>query len=591
MKKFNSFLDRRLIVLITSTALSLFMGMFIFYHSQNTNLLYGDGKSRLLIARRVFDSMTPGFTQLGGVWPPFPQLLFLPTAWNDTLFYSGISGFISSLIFGVIAVCFLAKLVFGMTKSKIAVIASITAFLLNPSLLYMVTTPMTELVYIGLLITTAYYIWKWSVTEKFLYLPLAGISVVAASLTRYDGWFLAVFSSLIIVLTTLFKHKPLSEIKGSFILFATVAFSGVVGWLVYNLLIYGNLFRFAFGEGSAASQAVGGISVSLSKGHIVYSTLEYLSAANLNVGIISLLIILTALLLIISVRKFRLLIPFMILSTPFLFNITSLFIGQSELLTKNLPPFSLFNTRFGLPVIPLVALSYGILIGLLRRFKYLVILIFLIALLQFSLLLQSTPIVLKEAIIGESSPKSLERQKLSLWLKGNPVGGLTMISGLENDVLIFDAQLPLKRVIYEGSGKYWKMAENNPSSIAERIIVSPEDRDSIWKMSQENKNFFNSYTLVSSGESFRVYDLTKNNKLEAVQSVPTVETVEKPPVVIPPVETSCDYTIQIGDSLWRIAKNKLGKGSYFTKIIKLNKDTYFDLPTIHPGKKIIIPCT
>jgi len=64
-----------------------------------------------------------------------------------------------------------------------------------------------------------------------------------------------------------------------------------------------------------------------------------------------------------------------------------------------------------------------------------------------------------------------------------------------------------------------------------------------------------------------------------------LETVEKTPA-----ETSCDYLVQVGDSLWRIAKNKLGNGNYFTKIIELNKDTYCDLPTIHPNQKIVIPC-
>jgi nucleoid-associated protein YgaU len=82
-----------------------------------------------------------------------------------------------------------------------------------------------------------------------------------------------------------------------------------------------------------------------------------------------------------------------------------------------------------------------------------------------------------------------------------------------------------------------------------------------------------------------------------LKAVETVQTVEKlplestEPVKKLPVETSCNYTIQVGDSLWRIAKKQFGNGGFFTKIIELNKDTYFDLPTIHPGKKIVIPCS
>ena len=36
-------------------------------------LLYGDAVAHLHIARRVFDSMNPGFRQLGSVWLPLPH--------------------------------------------------------------------------------------------------------------------------------------------------------------------------------------------------------------------------------------------------------------------------------------------------------------------------------------------------------------------------------------------------------------------------------------------------------------------------------------------------------------------------------------
>ena len=50
-----------------------------FYHLQNGNvLLYGDAVAHINIARRVFDSRTPGLLQLGTVWLPLPHLLILP---------------------------------------------------------------------------------------------------------------------------------------------------------------------------------------------------------------------------------------------------------------------------------------------------------------------------------------------------------------------------------------------------------------------------------------------------------------------------------------------------------------------------------
>ena len=42
----------------------------IFYFRHNELLLYGDAVAHINIARRVFDSRTPGFLELGTVWLP-----------------------------------------------------------------------------------------------------------------------------------------------------------------------------------------------------------------------------------------------------------------------------------------------------------------------------------------------------------------------------------------------------------------------------------------------------------------------------------------------------------------------------------------
>jgi LysM repeat protein len=302
----------------------------------------------------------------------------------------------------------------------------------------------------------------------------------------------------------------------------------------------------------------------------------------LNIGFISLFAALIAPLLACLKMK-RFLIPVILFSTPLLFNIVSLFVGQSDLFTGYFPPYSLFHTRLALVMLPLAVMGYILFANMLKRFAPIVLIVLGI---QLIILFKQTPITLKEAQNTYFEGKGKEQQLLASRLHNNPTSGLILISGSANDTLIFDAHIPLKQVIYEGSGKYWQQAKNDPTSIAQRIIVSPEQRDSIWKVSQEKKDFFNNYTLVYSGEFFRVYDLEKNDKLETIETVQPVETVEKLPT-----ESSCDYVVQVGDSLWRIAKNKLGKGNYFTKIIELNKDTYFDLPIIHPDQKIVIPCS
>jgi hypothetical protein len=479
MRKIKDFLDKHLITLLTLISLGLFVGSFIFYFHQHETLLYGDGKSRLLIARRVFDSLTPGLAQFGAVWPPFPQTLFLLSAWNDFLFYSGLSGSMVSIIFGSLTVYFLSKMVLDITKSKIITAAAALVVMLNPSFLYMVTTPMTEVIFIGLFVTSAYFVWRWSITEKIVYLPLSGLVLIAATLTRYDGWFLAVLSTFLISAVAFFRHRSFAEMHGHFFLFTTVAFSGIIGWLIYNRIIYGNFFIFALEASPAGNQSMTGllgVSVAASTGNIIYSTFNYFSAVILNVGILSLIAIFLAPLLIVVKNKFKLLVPIFILFTPIWFNIGSLYLGQSALLADNSQNPALFNTRFGLAIVPLVAVSYALLASLSRRYGYLFL---VVALIQIGILSRNVPIVLKEVIISQNSHKVLERQKVSSWILDHPTKGLIMVSGFNNDPLIFDARLPLNHVVYEGSGEYWQTATKDPGALVDRIIVSLEERDSV----------------------------------------------------------------------------------------------------------------
>ncbi len=49
----------------------------IYYFQNHQILLMNDSYSHMLIARRVFDNLTPGITQLGGIWLPLPHILII----------------------------------------------------------------------------------------------------------------------------------------------------------------------------------------------------------------------------------------------------------------------------------------------------------------------------------------------------------------------------------------------------------------------------------------------------------------------------------------------------------------------------------
>ena len=63
-------------------------------HSAMLN--YGDAVAHLHIARRVFDSRTARFSELGSVWLPLPHILLIPFVQNYAWWANGLAGVIPS---------------------------------------------------------------------------------------------------------------------------------------------------------------------------------------------------------------------------------------------------------------------------------------------------------------------------------------------------------------------------------------------------------------------------------------------------------------------------------------------------------------
>src|SRR6201994_2188610 len=83
---------RRETLLVAWAALAVALVSLAYCVRHGTLLLYGDAVAHLHIARRVFDSLTPGFRQLGSVWLPLPHILLLPFVANMTWWRNGLAG-------------------------------------------------------------------------------------------------------------------------------------------------------------------------------------------------------------------------------------------------------------------------------------------------------------------------------------------------------------------------------------------------------------------------------------------------------------------------------------------------------------------
>jgi hypothetical protein len=123
-------------------------------------LNYGDAVAHLHIARRVFDSHQPRFSQLGSVWLPLPHILLIPFVQVYSWWANGLAGvFPSALAYLAVPARHLSP---GAPLAAAAAAALALAFFaINPNLLYLQTTAMTEPLFVCEMIWITVWLVEW----------------------------------------------------------------------------------------------------------------------------------------------------------------------------------------------------------------------------------------------------------------------------------------------------------------------------------------------------------------------------------------------------------------------------------------------
>src|SRR5882757_4766588 len=67
------------------------------YHTLGLTLSHYDARGHLIVARRILDSITPGWQQIGAVWLPLPHLLNALPVQFDVLYRTGASAVVMSV--------------------------------------------------------------------------------------------------------------------------------------------------------------------------------------------------------------------------------------------------------------------------------------------------------------------------------------------------------------------------------------------------------------------------------------------------------------------------------------------------------------
>ncbi len=500
-------IDQRLYPwLVVGVALIASLVSFIYFYNQGMTLAYYDAQARLLITRRVIESSTPGFAQLGSVWLPLTHILALPLIGIDALYHSGLALSLISMLSFVLTALYLYHTVVLLTKDRFAGLIGAAILIINPNILYMQSTPMTELPMFCSMIAAIYYLLRLSrEPENRTWLFASSFTIALSTLIRYESWILLIIEVLILGYIALRKRFSFRKAEGLLIYWGYWAFAGIVAWLAWGWLIFGDPLSFQRGEYAKASLWVGTADATVH--NLDISLRAYTEATWLTVGPLVLLGLIGLGYYLWRTRlRVESIAPLAFLAL-FPFFVAMLYLGQRPLWTPETTD-GMYNIRFALVMVLPVAIFVAYLAQSRWWAKATVIALIVSAT---ELMIASDGIItLKESSVVFNEKRYIDIQHTAAWLKDNYDNQPMLLESYGNDQLQFLSAIPLRNVIYEGSYRMWNEALAFPEEHVEWVVMRyaaieliPEDK--VWQSQNERAVFYEHFEQVYENDLYRIF--------------------------------------------------------------------------------------
>ncbi|HET9182376.1 MAG TPA: hypothetical protein VFP59_09605 [Candidatus Angelobacter sp.] len=484
----RDFLDA---IVLAVLAAGISIVALIFYYRHNAILLYGDAVAHINIARRVFDSRTPGLFELGTVWLPLPHVLDIPFIVNQRLWQTGLGASIPSMLAYIAGTLGIFRLVRDMA-SRLAAWTAALIFALNPNLLYMQATAMTESLYLALFIWAVVYFAEFcrgveqDAADSRRALEKCGLLMMAAMLVRYDGWFLAAVIAIAAVVK-IWRAWPVNrKLRRGLLSYLLLTGAVAVLWLAYNYAGYGNPLEFANGPYSAkAIQQRSWTPTWTSypgENSPRTATLYFMKAARLSLGegkgeyLLFTVAFVGLLCVFFFARRF---LPWALLWTPLIFYPACIAWGSVPLYLPQWWPFGYYNLRYGLQMLPAAAVFAALMVEFngnffpRSRIRAAAVLMAL-AVWSYGSVWSRTPIMLREARVNGAARMRFERQ-LAGELKKLPASATIMMDCSAYSGAVQEAGIPFRRVLRESNPPQWEVALTQPAESADYVVAIGQD--------------------------------------------------------------------------------------------------------------------
>jgi hypothetical protein len=227
-----------------AVALAFLLGAVTAWHYAGLDLTLShyDAKGHLVVARRIADSLRPGWWQIGAVWLPLPHLLNALPVQVDEWYRTGLSGVVISVTCFALAVGTVVWLIHRATGSIAGAAAGAIVLASQPDVLYLQSTPMTEPLLMALTLGGVALTWRW-VRDGAAGPPTApGVVLALAMLTRYEAWPItaAALGAAAVALAT--SGQPIGRVVRRVALLAAWPIAAVLAFLVLSRATVGAWF-------------------------------------------------------------------------------------------------------------------------------------------------------------------------------------------------------------------------------------------------------------------------------------------------------------------------------------------------------------
>jgi hypothetical protein len=467
---------------VAAVIVAVTMASLYFFYSRGLTNIYGDSISHMEGARRIFDSLTPGYDEIGSVWLPLFHLLAAPLAQVDFLWRTGLAGSIVSSAAFAGAAWFLYRLAVEVTGERTAGLLCLAGLFLSPNLLYLASTPLTEPLALFWAVLLVYELFRYRETGRFTSLLGAAVAAFLGTLTRYETWYVLPFAVLFVLLA----RRQAWEVRlRQAVLFSIISGFGPLLWLLHNAHRYGN--PMAFYNGPFSAQAIYAHQVATlafrypTDGHLILAARYYLEDLKLVFGIWPLELTVLGLIAWLANRRLWVkgAVAFLFL-VPLPFYIHALAYAYLPLYVPTLFPFTYYNLRYGAAMAPVLALFPAFLLPQdlppRRRYGLLAFFVLLLVWQSHSLLAGGARelAIVKEGVLNTPC-RSPRQQAVIRFLRRHYDGGRLLMAAGKWSCVMQELGIHYRSTISESNLRYWRQLLPRPEDSVAWIIRGDHD--------------------------------------------------------------------------------------------------------------------